>query len=156
MRVHFSYSWLIASITAATAIACGSSDQPAPPASSNTGGGPSAGGAAGAAGGLVGSGGTGQSGAGGTNAAGQGGGPPTGPFCGLESCSGTKQCCAFTGRCYDPSFEGCQRQTCVVSSNDTGGGTGAGGVANCCPMGLSHCPAPSNICYHPMCVGCCP
>src|SRR5689334_14972385 len=144
MGVHFSYSWLIASITASTVLACGSSDEPKP-AASNTGGGPSAGGVAGSSGALVGSGGTGQAGSGGANVAGQGGAPPTGPFCGLETCSGTKQCCAFTGRCYDPSFEGCQKQTCVVSSNDTGGGTGAGGVGNCCPMGLSHCPAPSNL-----------
>lgn len=81
-----------------------------------------------------------------------GGGADAGAFCGVESCSGAKKCCPSTGKCYDPSFEGCAGISCKVTSNESGG---AAGAANCCPMNLLHCAA-NDVCYHPMCVGCCP
>jgi hypothetical protein len=133
-------------------VACSSSDDTGggkqPAGSSGQVG--DAGGASGSAGQGGSSGGSPQ---GGTS--GGGAGAASGQNCGLEICSGTKECCPSTGKCRDPNFEGCAKITCKVTSNDTGGSTGAAGAANCCTMGLSHCPS-NDLCYHSACVGCCP
>jgi hypothetical protein len=146
-------SWPAKIACAITLVACSSSDGPGGPQGSAGGGGVlgDAGGAPGTSGsaGLGGSnGGTAQAG---TSGGGQGGQAGSGMNCGLEICSGAKQCCASTGKCYNPSFEPCNRVSCTVTSTDTGGSAGA---ANCCTMGLLHCAA-TGVCYHPACVGCC-
>jgi len=138
------WSVLVASLGAM--VACSGSDEPGGPTGS-AGNAGQAGDAGGAPAGQGGS--TGGSGQGGTSG---GGGGATGQTCGVEVCSGTKQCCPSTGSCFDPSFEACGKITCTVTSNDTGG---AAGAPNCCPMNLSHCAA-NNLCYHSACVGCCP
>jgi hypothetical protein len=128
-------------------VACSSSD--------DTGGGKQPAGNAGQvgdAGGAPSNGGQGGSSGAFTQGGASGAGAASGQNCGLEICSGTKQCCPSTGKCFDPSFEGCGKITCKITSNDTGG---AAGAANCCPMSLSHCAA-NNLCYHAACVGCCP
>lgn len=160
MSPHPSFTWIAASLASTVVVlGCGSSDSGGgQPAAGTTGGAQSGGAPASGAGGASGAstnGGTGQGGA----MVGAGGEGGSGQFCGLESCSGTKKCCASTGNCYDPSFEGCTIITCTTTSNDTGGATGTAGAPNCCSgRGLSQCPAPTgqaSLCYHPMCVGCC-
>lgn len=150
-------SWPAKIACAMTLVACSSSDEPSGPQGSagsggvlgDAGGAPATSGTSGTSGnaGLGGSnGGTAQAG---TSGGGQVGG---GMMCGIETCSGTRQCCPSTGKCFDPSFEGCGKITCKVTSTDTGGSAGA--AANCCPNGLLHCAA-TEVCYHAACVGCC-
>lgn len=153
----FTVSQLVLVLSSVVVLACGGSDDSGSGKGAVTASGGQIG-AAGGAGGLA-SGGTFPGGGGSPGGAPQGGvsggGQPSGPTCGLEVCTGSKQCCPSTGKCYDKSFEGCSTISCTITSNDTGGGTGSGGAANCCTMGLLHC-ASNNICYHPACVGCCP
>lgn len=143
-------SWIAKLTCAMSLVACGSSDEPSGPKGSAGNGGVlgDAGGAPATSGGAGLGGSSGGTAQGGTSNGGQAG---SGMNCGIETCSGTKQCCPSTGKCFDPSFEGCNKITCTVTSTDTGGSAGA---ANCCTMGLLHCAA-TGVCYHAACVGCC-
>jgi hypothetical protein len=156
MTLHPQALWPIRIAFSIALVSCSSSDGPSGPAG---GGGNTNGGQVGETGGALGI--SGGAGFGGVSSGGQGGaagggvpgggGATSGQNCGIEVCSGARQCCPSTGKCYDPSFEGCGRISCTITSNDTGGGAGA---ANCCPMNLAHCAA-NDLCYHPACVGCC-